>query len=277
MSAKDLTAIIADDEPAALKLMRYRLQHAKIPIKIIGEAVSGHEAIDIIKASQPDVAFLDIQMPPPNGLEIAKTLAESNNKTQFVFVTAFDNHAIEAFKVSAADYLLKPIDEEQLDATLQKLFDNAVKSQQIQAIETLLQTMGNKSPAIADNTVKDSSRENCLLVQDGSSNQFLPFEDISFIQMSGDYASIYHSDQRAFVRVSLTSLLSRLPSSTFVQTHRASAVNIKYIKSTLMEAGDLYLVLNDNRKIKISRSRKASVLDLLEQSFKQPARNKPPA
>ena len=276
MSTKGLTAIIADDEPAALKLMRYRLQHAKIPIKIIGEAASGHEAIDIIKASQPDVAFLDIQMPPPNGLEIAKTLAESNNKTQFVFVTAFDNHAVEAFKVSAADYLLKPIDEEQLDTTLQKLFDNAVKSQQIQAIETLLQNMGNKTSAIASNTVKDNSRENCLLVQDGSSNLFLPIEDISFVQISGDYASIYHGDQRAFVRASLTSLLSRLPNNIFVQTHRSSAVNIKHIKSTFIEAGDLYLVLTDNRKIKISRSRKASILNLLEHSLKQPANNKPP-
>ena len=251
-----LSAVIVDDEPTAIKLMRYRLNHAKVSVDILADTRSSRSALKIIRATKPDVAFLDIQMPPPNGLEIARLLA-AEVETKFVFVTAFDNHALEAFEVSAVDYLLKPIDEERLDATLEKLLDQSLQSQKIQAIELLLQHMGaNMRPVI-----EPASN---LLVQDGSNRLVVPIGDISIIEVSGDYASIYYGQQRAFVRESLAALLGRLPDRLFVQTHRSSAVNISCIKNTFMQGSDLYLLMTDDRKVKVSRSRKAVVLSLLQ-------------
>ena len=251
-----LRAVIVDDESAAIKLMHYRLSHAKIPVDIIAESTSSRKALEIIRATRPDVAFLDIQMPPPNGLEIARILADEVD-TRFVFVTAFDSHAIEAFRVSAVDYLLKPIDEERLDATLQRLLDQSLQTQKVKAIETLLQSL-NPSAESAKAAAND------LLVQDGNTRLRLNIEEISFIQVSGDYASIYYGSKRAFVRETLAAILNRLPNTLFVQTHRSSAVNIQCIKSTFMDGSDLCLLMVDERKVKVSRSRKASLLSLLQ-------------
>ena len=251
-----LSAVIVDDEPAAIKLMHHRLSHANIPVDIIAESTSSGQALEIIRVNKPDVAFLDIQMPPPNGLEIARTLMDEV-ETQFVFVTAFDSHAIEAFRVSAVDYLLKPIDEEQLDAALQKLLDQSLQTQKVKAIEILLQSL-NPNETSVKNIAKN------LFVQDGNTRMHLPLEEISFIQVSGDYASIYYGSKRAFVRETLAALLNRLPYTLFVQVHRSSAVNIQSIKSTFMDGSDLYLLMTDERKVKVSRSRKASILSLLQ-------------
>lgn len=253
---KSLSAVIVDDEPAAIKLMRHRLSHAKISMDIVAETTSSRKALDLIRGTKPDVAFLDIQMPPPNGLEIARILAKEV-ETKFVFVTAFDSHAIEAFKVSAVDYLLKPIDEERLDATLAKLLDQSVQSQKIKAIEVLLN-------GVNSDETSNPAAANDLLVQDGNTRLRISIVDISFIQVSGDYASIYYGNKRAFIRETLAALLKRLPNALFAQSHRSSAINIQSIESTYIEGSDLYLVMTGGHKVRVSRSRKANILNLLQ-------------
>ena len=250
-----LTAIIADDEPVALDVMRHRLSQASVPVKILGEATSGREALDLIRRMRPDIAFLDIQMPPPNGLEIAEILADTV-KTRFVFVTAFDSHAIDAFKVSAADYLLKPVEEARINVTLSKLQIQTTQEQQLQAVQTLLKSLHTKQ------TQQEPQKE-CLSIKDGATKRILSIENISYIQVSGDYASIYYDDKRAFVRETLSSLLNHLPNETFVQIHRSAVVNIHYIKAVENSGNSCIIEKNNGQKLNVSRSRKAGLMKLV--------------
>ena len=269
MTASDsafLTVVIADDEPSSLDLIRHRINTSATPLMIVGEARTGTEALALIDRLKPDVAFLDIQMPPPTGIEIAATLI-GRSLTKCVFVTAYDCHAVDAFKVCAVDYILKPIEQERINDTLQKLQTQFYQRQQLAAVKSLLEMLPSRDES-SNSTLSYETQEACpesfLLVQDGQQRIRIPIDCISFIQISGDYISIYYGEQRAFVRETLSSILERLPVRRFVQAHRSTAVNIDQVRKISKWEGMLSLEMRDGRKVKVSRSRVSVIRSLLK-------------
>lgn len=258
MNTKPLTAIIADDEPAAIDILQYHIARSDIPVDIVGTAASGQQAHALIIEKKPDVAFLDIQMPAPNGLEVAAMLGE-HHPTRVVFVTAYDSHAIDAFKVSAIDYLMKPVEESLLNAALGKARDQSLKEQQAAAIKLLLETMMPAGSPAGTTTAAISQQPKLFYVQEGEHHTGIPVDGISFMQASGDYVTIHHDTGSAFVRESLSSLLARIPSDGFVQTHRATAVNIQHIQRLEKKAGKFSVELTNGRRVSVSRSRRAEL------------------
>ncbi|MDC0003320.1 LytTR family DNA-binding domain-containing protein [Porticoccaceae bacterium] len=261
-----LTAVIADDEPSSLALIRHRITTSATPLTIVGEARTGTEALTLIDRLKPDIAFLDIQMPPPTGIEIAASLA-GRSLTKCVFVTAYDCHAVDAFEVCAVDYILKPIEQERINDTLKKLQTQFNQHRQLAAVKSFLEVFplrdepSNSTPSC---DTQAACPEIFLTVQDGQKIIRIPIDCISFVQVSGDYVSIFYGNQRAFVRETLRSILARLPERQFVQAHRSTAVNIYQVRRASKSDGKQSLEMRDGRNVEISRSRFSVVRSLLK-------------
>jgi len=246
MSEK-IKAIIIDDSAQARKLLRLMLLELASNIKCVGEAENVDDGLKLIEREQPDAVFLDIEMPGKTGLQLAEILLERNFKGNVVFTTAYNSHAIKAFRLSATDYLLKPIQEEQLLEAVTKLhlkqvqIDNEVKLQ-----------------AITDNLENNQSNVLCLPLQGG--NEFIPLDEIVYLEADGSYVRINCSNGRyRLISKNLKyfeNILVEVPQ--FLRTHRSYLVNLRFL--AFYSRSESALLLKNNVKIPISRERKQKVI-----------------
>ncbi|HIW31901.1 MAG TPA: LytTR family DNA-binding domain-containing protein [Candidatus Paenibacillus intestinavium] len=201
-----IRTLIVDDERYAREELTYLL--SKFPsIQVIGEAESGEAAILKALQLQPDIVFLDVEMPKMNGIEVAKTLVELKKVPLIIFATAYPQFAAEAFRINAIDYLLKPYDEEQLKQTIQR-------------IEKIL------SPApTADSTEKPGK----LAVETGGDIDYILPQDILYIYRDEKVTKIITQTANYEVRTTLKELESRLVPFSFFRIHKGYLVNLKYV------------------------------------------------
>jgi two-component system, LytTR family, response regulator len=227
--------IVIDDEPAARRLMKSLLQEYNDVVDVIAEAGSGREAIEKIEELKPDLIFLDIQMPDFTGFEVIERLTQKPN---IIFTTAYEQFAIKAFETFSIDYLLKPIKEDRLYQSIQKLkrfgrFNQAINVQSLQEIIRQIQT---------------PPKTTALPIKTGDRIILLRFENIVYFEAQDKYVFVFSSDgQKHLTDQSLTALSEKLPSQ-FHRIHKSHIINKDRIKEMHRHFNGRFLFVMDDKE-----------------------------
>jgi DNA-binding LytR/AlgR family response regulator len=223
MSDPIRTCIVAEDESLLRDSLVAELKRAWPALQVVAACEDGASAVEALAEHQPDIAFLDIRMPGLTGLEVAAVAAEASPHTRIVFVTAYDQYAIDAFERGAIDYLLKPVKAERLDATVARL---QARDQQpdAAALAALLGKLG-ALPAQAG----APEPLTWLTASAGRETRLILIDDVAYFQADQKYTTVVTADGEALLRTSLRELLPRLDPNTFKQIHRSTIVNLKAI------------------------------------------------
>ncbi|XOV87931.1 MAG: LytR/AlgR family response regulator transcription factor [Pseudomonadota bacterium] len=213
---KAMRAVVADDEPTLLAYLSTRLASLWPELDIVARAANGREALAAIDEHQPDVAFLDIRMPGLSGMEVA---ARITGNTRVVFVTAFDQYAVDAFEHAAVDYLLKPVDDERLQRTIDRLqTDHEVPD--VSKLETLLARLATPKPTWL----------NWIRVGHLGETRIISVDDVLYFRADHKYTSVRTSDAEHLVRKSIKELEAELDPERFWRVHRSTLVNLAHIE-----------------------------------------------
>lgn len=234
---KTFRTILIDDERLAREELKSLLKDY-MEIDIIDEAKNGEEGIDKIHALQPDLVFLDVNMPGMNGFEMLKKLEEI---PYVIFITAYDEFALQAFEVNALDYILKPVDPDRLKEAIQKL---KVKDDE----DAALQLSQAKDPK------KVLSINDQVFIKDGEKCWFVELSKIRMLESDGNYVKVYFDNFRPLILRSLNSFEDRLDSEYFFRANRKFIINTKWISHIEnWFNGGLQVELRPGEKVEISR------------------------
>lgn len=267
--SKVLSTIIVDDEALARKGLAIRLQEHK-DIKVITECHNGREAIEAVRAYQPDLMFLDIQMPGLDGFEVVNAILEQGLKLPMVvFVTAFDQYALKAFEVHAYDYLLKPADEARLNQALDKIRLKIVGEESTlhknKLIRLVSDVTGNNCADILhdlehNNPVVLSHYSDVLAIKDAGEVSRVPVKDILWVDAAGDYMCVHTEQNTHILRKTMKELEESLDPKQFIRSHRSTIVNKHFVNKFCSQLnGEYYLVMKNGKELKVSRSYKEKV------------------
>jgi DNA-binding LytR/AlgR family response regulator len=243
------TAIIADDERLMRDQLRMRLQDAWPELQIVGEAKNGDEAVQLVGELKPDLTFLDIRMPGKTGMEAARDIGDAS---LVVFVTAYDQYAVEAFERGAIDYVLKPTEPDRLRVTVDRLKERLERPQTNvnDSVSAMLSQLAEK---IASPKPKHLQWIQASIGQD---LRMIPVEDILFFRSDEKYTSVQTSGFEALIRKPVRDLADELDPSLFWQIHRATLVNVNAIEGVTRDIRGRHLVMVKGRpeKLEVSRS-----------------------
>ena len=267
-AGKGIRTLIVDDEPAARRGVRLLLE--KDPaILVVGEAPDGPTAVEMIRRDQPDLVFLDVQIPGCNGFEVLEQ-AGVIRAPVVVFVTAYNEHALRAFEVNAIDYLLKPYDDLRFQAALTRAKDE-VHRRQLETDNTRLNHlldylqshMGLKSAGepvpVADERV---------FIKSAGEIFFLKADEIDWIEAEGDYMKLHSGGRSYLMRETMARLEARLDARKFYRIHRSMIVNIDRLRKLSPSFGGEYaVVLHDGTKLKLSRGYHDRIAALLREKL----------
>jgi two-component system, LytTR family, response regulator len=249
--ARSLRVLIADDE----RLARQRLEDLLVHegnVEIVGQADNGLTAIAAIRELEPDIVFLDIQMPGKTGLEVVREIG-ADEMPPVIFTTAYD-HAVAAFDLAAIDYLIKPFDDERFEKAFRrarKMIELHQVSKLSEELRALLGVAGGKSAA-ADKTQYLER----IAVEMRGQVRVVPVKQIDYLIASGPYAELYVGDKRYLIRERMQTLEERLDPSRFFRIHRSAIVRLDLIETLIRNPGGDYAVqLKGGVKLKVSRSR----------------------
>jgi DNA-binding LytR/AlgR family response regulator len=250
------TAIIADDERLMRDLLRTRLSQVWPELEIVGEAKNGDEAVQLVNALQPDLTFLDIRMPGKTGMEAARDIGDAS---QVVFVTAYDQYAVEAFERGAVDYVLKPPEPERLKITVERLKERlsspagagAIASANVSdTVTAMLSQLAEKIAAPKPKYLQ------WIQASIGQDLRMIPVEEILFFRSDEKYTCVQTEKFEALIRKPVRDLADELDPSLFWQIHRATLVNVNAIEGVTRDIRGRHLVLIKGRpdKLEVSRS-----------------------
>jgi len=238
MSEKLKAVIVDDEEPARLLLREYLAAHPEV--QIVAECANGFEAVKAATDLKPDLMFLDIQMPKLSGFEVLELL---DPDPVVVFVTAYDEYALKAFEVHAADYLLKPFGQDRFDETLNRVKDR-LKKGNVTRLEPLVRDI------LAERKWLDR-----ILIKDGSRVHILPVEKIDYAEAQDDYVSFRSGGKDYLKAQSMNDLENALDLSRFVRIHRRYILNIERVARIELYAKDSRIViLHDGKQLPVSRA-----------------------
>ena len=240
-----MRAIIIDDERLARTELRKLLQDFP-EVEVVDEAANADEGINKIDSLQPDLVFLDIQMPGKTGFDM---LAELERAPHVIFTTAYDEYALKAFEVNALDYLLKPIEPKRLADAMQKLHVAETKENHI-VPENFNQSILTESDQV--------------FVKDGERCWFVKLSDIRLFESVGNYAKVFFGGNKPLILKSLNALEERLDAKTFFRANRKHIVNLRMIdKIEPYFNGGLLLELKGGEKIEVSRMQTLKFKELM--------------
>jgi two-component system LytT family response regulator len=217
--------VIVDDEPLARRGIAARLE-TEPDVTIVAQCAGGREAIESIARLEPDLVFLDVQMPGVGGFDVVEAIGV-DRMPAIVFVTAFDQHALRAFEAEALDYLLKPIDDERFARTLERA-----------------------RARVADRRVhRDLEPDGRLLVRDRGRVELVEVDRVVWIEARGDYVRLHTIDRKVLIRETMTALCRRLDPDRFLRIHRSTIVNRDRIARVDFRAARVCLVTLDDGTI----------------------------
>ena len=245
--------VIADDEP----LVRERLRMLLAPqpgYTVVAECADGAQTVEVISREQPDLLFLDVQMPELDGFEVLEVVPP-RERPAVIFVTAYDDYALRAFEVNAVDYLLKPVEPGRFAEALQRAQERrqGASAEAEQALRSLLSEYRARR-----------GRATRLVVRDGSRVTFVSTSEVEWIDSAGNYARLHTTAGEHLLRETLKSLEARLDPERFVRVHRSAIVNVERIVS--LEPyfhGEYVLILKGGARLTSSRSHSARLRALL--------------
>jgi len=253
-----IKTILVDDEKLAIQGMQLRLEKFS-DIEIVDTCNNGREAIRKIKTAKPDLVFLDIQMPGFDGFSVVRGVMEIEPPI-FVFVTAFSEHAVRAFEAEALDYLVKPVEEERLADTLEKVRMRLSEKKGAEEIERLKNVLEQVAPNAAQQFDKEdvatgNRYEKLINVKDRGQIFRVDVETIERIDAAGDYMCIYTADNSLILRETMKDLEKRLDPKHFQRVHRSTIVNLDQVRQVKPHTnGECFLILESGAQVKVSRS-----------------------
>ena len=251
-----LTALLVDDEPMARQFLRLLLERQE-EVEVVGEAESGEEALRMAEELNPNVVFLDIQMPEMTGLEVARSLQTMESPPWVVFATGYDEYAVEAFDTAAIDYLMKPYDEERLEKTLERL--QRLQSRGDGASgerERVAQEISKLAPRITKMPIK--VEDTILLIDPG---------EILFVQARGRRVFVKTKLAEFPTHLTVTQFEQRLAGLNFFRANEGCLVNLDKVKEIIYVGDRSYeLKLNDKdaTTVELSRSRSRALREMVK-------------
>ncbi len=261
---KTLNCLVVDDEALARRGLKHRLSRIE-GIHVMAEARNGREALEMIHSHSPDVVFLDIQMPGKNGFDVIRELS-GGPMPAIVFVTAYDEYAIDAFEANALDYVLKPIENGRLREALNRVRENLSQRRALKQRETLLKLVSNISgeqvASMEDIRAKGIDRMRKkevakLAIKDGGKTTWVPQDEIEWIDAAGDYMCVHAGGETYILRKTMKELENELDPELLQRIHRSTIVNVHCVKEMRSHInGEYFLTLDSGHTIKLSRTYK---------------------
>jgi two-component system LytT family response regulator len=251
---KPIHVLLVDDEPLAREMIREMLKDDP-EAEVVAECVNGREAIEVIQEHNPDLIFLDVQMPEIGGFEVLEAL-KSVHMPHVIFVTAYDQYAVRAFEVHALDYLLKPFDRER--------FDSAWRRAKLHILATRNGEMDQRILAILEELKAGSKYLERLVIKSGGRVFFLDTDDIDWIEAEGNYVSVHTGKKSHLLRETISSLEAQLDPKKFLRIHRSSIVKIDRIKELQpWFHGEYRVILLDGTQLTLSRNYRENLQEAL--------------
>lgn len=248
-----LTVLVVDDELLARQRLQDLLRDAEGVSRVL-TADSGPAGVEAILEVEPDLVFLDMQMPGMSGLQVVKRVGPANMPTT-VFVTAHDQYAVEAFEVAALDYLLKPFDDDRFQQALRRARRHLQLEQVGDAAERLV-SLFERRDAQERQAATARHTPGRIAVETGGTVHVLALDEITYISAAGPYAELHTPARTHLIRETMRSLEERLGPQGFVRIHRSSIVRLDRIESLHRGAGgDHTLRLDDGTELSVSRAR----------------------
>jgi two-component system, LytTR family, response regulator len=255
-----IRTILVDDEKLAIQGLALRLE--KFPdVEIIETCANGREAIRKIKTEKPDLVFLDIQMPGFDGFSVVKGVMEIEPPL-FVFVTAYQEHAVRAFEANAVNYLMKPVDEDKLADTLDRVRTRLAEKRGVEEAEKLKTVLAEVAPDAMDAMPDEDDVaavagrfERLINIKDRGQIFRVDVDSIEHIEAAGDYMCIRTADNSLILRETMKDLERRLDPRVFQRVHRSTIVNLNQVRQVKPHTnGECFLVLESGAQVKVSRS-----------------------
>jgi len=272
MNPAAIRTLIVDDEPAARRGVRLLLEPDP-EIVVCGEAGSGAEAARRIAADRPDLVFLDVQMPEMDGFKVLEAV-RPRHVPVVVFVTAYDQHALRAFEVSATDYLLKPFDDARFAAALQRAKAEVARRQgtalgdKLDRLLAELESLRGRPAAPAAEAAAGTVQPDRVLIKSGGEFTFLKAEEIDWIEAEGDYMKFHAAGRSHLLRETMARLEARLDGNRFVRIHRSTIVNLDRVRKLSPSfAGEYAVILQDGTKLRLSRGYHERLQGLLKSAL----------
>jgi len=262
MPDTSIRALIVDDEPLARKGVA-QLVEAVDDVAVVDEAADGPQAVQQIRSIEPDLVFLDVQMPEMTGLEVVREVG-ADQMPVTIFVTAYDEYALDAFEAQALDYLLKPIDEERFAEAVDRA---RAQIQQAEA-SALSEQLHGLLRQYAD---EDDSQDDApppierFTVRSRNRIYFVDAADVQWIESEGDYVALHDGEETHLVRKTMKELENRLDSDHFLRVHRSYIVNTAYVEELRpLDHGTYRLIMAAGTPLKTSRGYSDNVEALIE-------------
>jgi two-component system LytT family response regulator len=254
MKNAPIRALIADDEALARKFIRRMLKDDH-DVEIVGECSNGKETVAMIRKQNPDLVFLDVQMPEMDGFAVLEAIG-IERLPEIIFATAYEQYAIRAFELHALDYLLKPFDQARFKEAIKhakERFRSVRQSDGRMQISALLESIKNK-PQYLDR----------LVIKAGGRITFLSTDEINWIQADDKYVHLHTSKASPMVRQTLSAMEAQLDPKKFRRVHRSAIVNVARIKELQpLFSGEHSILLEDGTKLTLSRNYKDKLFELL--------------
>jgi two-component system, LytTR family, response regulator len=229
--------VIIDDEPLARSIVKEYLEDYK-DIEIVQECNDGFEGVKAIMQHQPDLVFLDIQMPKINGFEMLELIEQP---PAVVFATAFDEYAIKAFEAHAVDYLLKPFSKERFDKAIQKWLEQ--------------DHAGIHTPALLEEVSQASPQNQRIVVKNGSRIKIIPVQDVHYLEAADDYVKVFTHEGYFLKNKTMSHFEKSLDPMQFVRSHRSYIVNVQQVtRLDPYEKENLVAVLKSGAQVPVSKS-----------------------
>lgn len=262
-----IKTLVVDDEKIARRTVCDLLAHDP-DIQLLGEAADGELALEKIEATRPELVFLDIHMPIMDGIEVLRELKPAL-RPEVVFVTAYDEHAIQAFELHAVDYVVKPFSDSRfaqaLDRAKRRVHGDLLHSTQ-RAVTSLLEHFNRPAPAPVPTPapVAPAPKETPFVFKVDGEHHFVNAHDIRWIEAQGDYIRVHTTQRNLLTRMTLSHALEQLQSGRFVRIHKSCIVNADYVRRLKpTTAWGRPLELDDGTTLNISRSYRSAVEQLL--------------
>ena len=236
----EISAIIVDDEPNLVEYLQRKLAIQWPELRIAGIAHNGPDAVEVAHRVKPDIAFLDIRLPDMSGLEVAKALP---TKTNIVFVTAYDEFAVEAFRQAALDYLMKPVDDERLAETITRL-----KRRESQDRSALIELMRHAR-------LEQSGYLEWIRAGSNDTTEIISVQDVIYCKAEHKYTSVITQDRTLVIRSSIQELEKNLDPSQFWRIHRAIIVRVDQILKGKRDLRGRYILTLRNHQDTLCSSR----------------------
>ena len=239
-----MKAIIIDDEPLARMMVKEYLQSYP-NITVAEECNDGFEGIKAIQQHQPDLIFLDIQMPKINGFEMLELI---DNPPQVIFTTAYEEYAIKAFDAHAADYLLKPFSKDRFDKAIQKLQQQHI----------------NVTQAVTETALKSTTQSNRIVVKDNGKIKIIPIAQVQYLEAADDYVKIITAEGSFLKKKTMQHFEDILPPQEFIRIHRSYIINASLITRIDQHEKDSHLaLLTTGVRLPVSKAGYAKLKEVL--------------